>query len=39
MNEINSWIKQMEDVLPHVGEKTAAEWLAKIAEWKAKLGG
>ena len=36
--EINSWIKQMEDVLPHVGDKTSAEWLAKIAEWKAKLG-
>jgi hypothetical protein len=36
--EIDTWIKQMEDVLPHVGDKTAAEWAAKIAEWKARLG-
>ncbi len=36
--EILSWIKQMEDLLPHVGDKTAAEWLARIAEWKRRLG-
>ena len=36
--EIHSWIKQMEDMLPHVGDKTSAQWLARIAEWKAKLG-
>jgi hypothetical protein len=36
--EIEGWISQMEDVLPHVGDKTSAEWLARIAEWKAKLG-
>lgn len=36
--EINSWIKQMEAVLPQVRGKTAAAWAAQIAEWKAKLG-
>ncbi len=36
--EIDNWIKQMEDVLPHAGDKTAAEWAARIAEWKARLG-
>jgi hypothetical protein len=36
--EVDSWIKQMEHVLPHVGKKTSAGWRAKIAEWKDKLG-
>jgi hypothetical protein len=35
--EVNSWIRQMEDVLPHVGDNTAAEWSARIADWKARL--
>lgn len=38
IKEINAWIEQMEDVLTHVGDKTSAEWLAKIAAWKTKLG-
>jgi phage shock protein PspC (stress-responsive transcriptional regulator) len=37
--EAENWIRQMENVLPHVGEKTAAEWAARIAEWRARLGG
>jgi hypothetical protein len=38
LHEANSWISQMEDVLPHVGPKTAAEWQARIAKGKATLG-
>jgi hypothetical protein len=36
--EAENWIRQMEDVLPNVGDKTAAEWAARIAEWRARLG-
>jgi hypothetical protein len=36
--EIESWISQMDDVLPHVGADTSAKWFIRIAEWKAKLG-
>jgi hypothetical protein len=36
--EIDNWIRQMEDVLGHAGDKTAAGWVAKIVEWKARLG-
>jgi hypothetical protein len=36
--EINNWIRQMEEVLPHVGKRTAADWAVRIAEWKARLG-
>jgi pyruvoyl-dependent arginine decarboxylase (PvlArgDC) len=35
--EIGAWIRQMEDVIPHVGGKTSEEWRARIAEWKSKL--
>jgi hypothetical protein len=37
--EITHWFKQMERLLPHVGGKTAGEWLARIAGWKDKHGG
>jgi hypothetical protein len=37
--EVENWIRQMEKVLPYIGDKTAAEWAARIAEWKARLGG
>jgi hypothetical protein len=36
--EINNWIRQMEEVLPHAGKKTAADWSARIAGWKGRLG-
>jgi hypothetical protein len=39
IGEINHWIERMEDLLPHAGDKTAAQWAARIAEWKARLGG
>jgi hypothetical protein len=37
IDEIKSWIRQMEKVLPHVGVRTANKWRAQIEEWKAKL--
>ncbi len=37
IGEINEWIRQMEEVLPHVGVKTAQKWRAQIEEWNAKL--
>jgi hypothetical protein len=39
IGEINHWIKPMENLLPHAGDKTAAEWAVRIAGWKARLGG
>ena len=38
LHEAKSWISQMEDVLPHVGRKTAGEWQRRIAKWQASLG-
>lgn len=29
-HEIRNWLQQMEEVLPHVGQKTAEEWQARI---------
>lgn len=35
-HEIRNWLRQMEEVLRHVGTKTAAEWQARIdAYWQA----
>jgi hypothetical protein len=39
MGQIHHWIKQTENLLPHTGGKTAAEWAVRIAEWKTRLGG
>lgn len=38
VKEINSWIRQMERILPDTGDKTAEEWRAQIAGWKDQLG-
>jgi hypothetical protein len=35
--EIRQWLLQMEDSLPHVGKKTAAEWKARLETYKAAL--
>jgi hypothetical protein len=29
--EVRNWLNQMEAMLPHVGNKTAAEWQPRIA--------
>jgi hypothetical protein len=39
VGEILGWLQQMEELLPHVGKKTAAEWQTRIATWRATLGG
>ena len=36
--EIGAWLNQMERIVPDVGDKTAAEWQAKIDGWKTRLG-
>jgi hypothetical protein len=38
VKEINSWIGQMERIIPDTGDKTAEQWRARIDEWKARLG-
>lgn len=37
LHEIRNWLLQMEEVLRHVGKKTAAEWEARIAAWWENL--
>jgi len=36
-NEINSWIKQVEELLLHVGKRTSSQWSTRVAKWKAEL--
>jgi hypothetical protein len=33
------WLLQMEDLLPHVGKKTAAEWQTRIDGWRSAIEG
>jgi len=37
-SEIRNWLREMEEVLPHVGKKTAAEWQARIDGYHRSLG-
>jgi len=37
--EVNSWLTQMDALLPNVGARTGADWAARIATWRAALGG
>jgi hypothetical protein len=37
--EVQSWIKQIEDVTDQMGKKTAAQIVQEIAKWKQQLGG
>ena len=34
-SEVRNWLGEMEEVLPHVGKKTAAEWQARIDAYRA----
>jgi hypothetical protein len=36
-HEVSNWLNQMEAMLPHVGKKTAADWAAKINQWRQAL--
>ena len=36
-HEARNWLDQMEELLPHVGNKTASEWQPHIAACRAKL--
>ena len=35
--ETEAWIRQVEDLFPHVGQKTAEERDRRIREWKERL--
>jgi hypothetical protein len=37
-HEIRTWLTQMEERLPHVGKKTAAEWRNRIQAFRDALG-
>jgi hypothetical protein len=37
-SEVRNWLREMEEVLPHVGKKTAAEWQDRIDAYRAALG-
>lgn len=39
ITETESWLQQMEDVMPHVGKKTSAVWSARITHWRDQLQG
>jgi hypothetical protein len=36
-HEIRNWLRQMEDLLTHVGKKTAAEWQTRIQAYREAL--
>jgi hypothetical protein len=37
-HEVRNWIREMEEVLTHVGKKTSAQWQARIDGYWAALG-
>jgi hypothetical protein len=36
-SEVRNWLREMEEVLPHAGKKTAAEWQARIDAYQSVL--
>jgi hypothetical protein len=36
--EIRTWLQQMEDLLPHVGKKTATAWQERLERYHEALG-
>lgn len=37
-SETRNWLREMQEYLPHVGKKTAAEWQARLDDCRAALG-
>jgi hypothetical protein len=37
--ELNGWVRQMEEVLPCLGKKTAEAWAKRFSDWKARIEG
>jgi hypothetical protein len=37
-SEVESWVRQVEEMLSHVGAKTAKEWARRIDGWRRRLG-
>jgi hypothetical protein len=38
-HEVGNWLREMQEVLPHVGKKTAEEWQARIDIYRTALEG
>jgi hypothetical protein len=38
-HEVNDWLRQMEEMVPHVGTKSGARWSAIIDDLRRRLGG
>jgi hypothetical protein len=36
--EVRGWLRQIQEYLPHVGKKTAAEWQARLDACWSELG-
>lgn len=39
IHEANNWLKAMEELVPHVGRKTGADWTKRIEIWRSRIGG
>jgi hypothetical protein len=37
-SEVLNWLREMEEVLPHVGKKTTAQWQDRIDAYRSALG-
>jgi hypothetical protein len=37
--EVEGWIRQIETMLPDIGQRTADDWVRRIEGWKKRLGG
>jgi len=36
--EIRGWLRQMKEVIPHVGKRTGAAWQERIEKYEDRLG-
>ncbi len=37
--EVEAWVREIEAMFPHLGQKTADDWARRIEGWKRRLGG